>query len=233
MNAIWRLAFAMTATSLLMGQSNASSPSFGGLSGIVLDENGGLVDSANVCTSLASGNETAINCRVFTGRDGEFQIENLRFGTYSVFAINEAEGYSIENQTPGQEVKISAESPKRDMTIRLRPKGGVLIGSVRDKITGDRVHKINLQYIATDGQAGGGPSPAGIGDGEFQVTLPTECDLVIIVSAPGYEGWVYTDPSDPAKPVVHLAPGERKVLRIELEPKKTDSSRTQIVGSGY
>jgi hypothetical protein len=55
-------------------------------------------------------------------------------------------------------------------------------------------------------------------DGEFHVTLPTQCDLVVVVFAEGYKGWVYTDPANPSRPVLRFAAGERKAVAVELEP---------------
>jgi hypothetical protein len=143
-------------------------------------------------------------------------MEKVEFGTYSGFAVKDGEGFSIENQSPGQKVSITAGSPRADVTIRLRARGGVLIGSVRDKSTGKAVKLVNVQYLALDGTAAGN----GRGDGEFQVTIPSEIDLLVVVSAPGYKGWVYTNPSDPSHPVLRLQGGEKKTLEaIDLEPK--------------
>jgi hypothetical protein len=77
-----------------------------------------------------------------------------------------------------------------------------------------------VQYLDVDGKASGF-SPF-TSDGEFHVTLPPECDLVVIVSAKGYKGWVYTDPINPTSPVLRLSAGERKRLDIQLEPSGSE-----------
>jgi hypothetical protein len=141
----------------------------------------------------------------------------VKFGTYEVFATQEEEGYSIENQAPGQRVTITPDNLWANVTIRLRAKGGILIGSVRDKSSGQPVNGISAQYMVIDGKDGGGGGFRR-SDGEFRMTAPTECNLVVIVSAPGYKEWVYTDPSTPSLPVSRMSPGERKQLDIELEP---------------
>ena len=104
--------------------------------------------------------------------------------------------------------------------MRLRPAGAVLSGTVRDKTNGKPVKRITVGYIDVDGKAGGSSPLAS--DGEFYVTLPTRCDLVIIVRAKGSKGWVYTDPLSPSRPVVRLGAGERKELDIQLEPSGQD-----------
>ena len=72
-----------------------------GVTGIVLTEDGQLANGAKACTSVRSGNNTSIRCLVSADKEGRFTIEHLKPGTYQVFAINDAEGYSIENQAPG------------------------------------------------------------------------------------------------------------------------------------
>jgi hypothetical protein len=203
---------------LTCAQTAIKSPRNGVIVGTVLNEEGQLVDHAMVCTSVTAGNKTSINCLVPTDKEGRFTIEHLEIGTYRVFAINEAEGYSIENQGPGQVVRITADEPWADVTVRLRPKGGVLIGSIRDKMNSKPIKTASVRYLAIDNGGGG----FGRTDGEFQMTVPADCDLLIVASAPGYKGWVYTDTSSPSRPVLRLASGERKVLEIELEPLPKD-----------
>lgn len=199
--------------------SLATAQNVGRIAGTVMDEHGQIVEAATVCLSQTTGMSTTINC--LTPADhGQFQIPKIGFGTYGVFAINEAEGYSTGNQGPGQKVTVSAANPSPEVTLRLRPGGSVLSGTVRDKSNGKPVKGVFVQYLDVDGSASG--SSPFTNSGEFHVTLPPECDLVIVVSAKGYKGWVYTDPSSPSRPVLRLAAGDRKQLDIELEPKGTE-----------
>ena len=194
----------------------ATAQNAGRIRGSVLNEDGQRVYDATICTSVASGTSTSSICRTFMDKDGRFQIENVKFGKYGLFAINEAEGYSIQNQSPGQEVALTAANSSPDVTIRLRPRGGVLTGTVKDRVSGVPVKGVMVSYLDVDGKASGAaPLPS---DGEFHVTLPTQCDLVVVVFAEGYKGWVYTDPANPSRPVLRLAAGERKAVAVELEP---------------
>ena len=207
------LAFVVCVTSLAPAQN------IGRITGTVMDEHGQVVEDATVCLSVQSeGGSTSSVCRIFTDR-GQFQIPKVGFGTYGVFAIKEADGYSINNQSPGQKVTVSAANPFPEVTVRLRAGGAVLSGTVREKTDGKPVKGIIVQYIDVDGKASGS-SP--YSDGEFHVALPTECDLVIIVSAKGYKGWVYTDALSPSRPVLRLGAGERKQLDIQLERSGQD-----------
>jgi hypothetical protein len=73
----------------------------GRISGTVIGEDGAVVDHVNVCTSVTTGNNTTINCRIPVDNAGHFQIENVKFGSYGIFAVNDEQGYSIQNQSPG------------------------------------------------------------------------------------------------------------------------------------
>jgi len=212
MRGTWLLALVSCVTSLGLAQNR------GYISGMVLNEDGVVVEDATVCLTITSGESTSINCRTPISH-GQFQIEKVPFGTYGLFAVNDAEGYAIENQSPGKKITLTAANPSLNVTIRLHPKGAVLSGTVRDKTTGEPVKGVRVQYLDVDGKtAGGAPQPAK--NGEFHVTLPPSCDLVIIVSAPGYRGWVYTDSSNPLRPVLRLNSGDRKFVNVELEPTK-------------
>jgi hypothetical protein len=200
-----------------LATSIATAQNAGRITGTVLDEHGQVVEDATVCLSVAEQGSTSSMCRVFTDH-GQFQVPEIAFGTYGVFAIDEAEGYSIENQSPGQKVTVSAANPSPEITVRLQPSGAVLSGNVRDT-NGKPVKGIFVEYVDVDGKAGGG-SPR-VSNGEFRMTLPPECDLVIIVHADGYKGWVYTDPLNPTRPVLRLSAGERKQIDVVLEPTHT------------
>jgi hypothetical protein len=208
---IWLLTVSIAVTASLM-----TAQSTGRISGTVISEDGAVVDNADACTSVISGNGTTISCLIPVDDEGHFQIENVEFGSYGIFAINEEEGYSIDNQSPGLKVTVTPENPSQNVIIRLRPRGGVLTGSVMDKVSGKAVEDAWIDYIAID-NGGGGGNRRTVG-GRFSMAVPTESNLLIYVSAEGYKGWVYTDGSNTAQPIVRLASGERRVLDIELEP---------------
>ena len=127
--------------------SLATAQNVGRITGTVLDEQGQVIDEATVCLAETfGGSSTTINCRIFT-EHGQFQIPEIRFGTYGLFAINEAQGYSIDNQSPGQKVTVSAANPSPEVTVRLRAGGAVLSGTVRDKTSGKPVKGITVQYL--------------------------------------------------------------------------------------
>jgi len=200
---------------ILLVSCLAAAQRLGRITGTVLDENGQAFDDADVCLMMQSGNNTAITCNLArTDKNGQFEIKNLENGKYGVFAVKDEDGYSIDNQSPGKEVVLSTENPAADVTVRLQPRGGVLLGSVTDKITGQPLKSAWIDYQDIDGKASGSSV---ISNGRIRLTVPTERDLIIFVFASGYKGWVFTDPANPARPVLRLHSGDRKTIDVQLE----------------
>jgi len=204
----------------LMSKAQTPSIANGSVSGIVLNEDGQPVGQARVCLSKTQGNQTSNICRFLADETGQFHIDNVAFGEYEIFAIKEEDGYALEKQQPGQKLQITADDPLANVTIRMAPKGAVLVGSVRDKLTGQEIkERATVQFFALDAGTSGG-SGGRAKDGRFQIAVPTGVDLVVVVKARGYNGWVYTDPNNPSRPVMRLRQGEKKLLDIEMEPRQ-------------
>jgi len=191
----------------------------GHITGTVLDQDGELVSDAKLCLAVRSGASQTINCDVArSDKNGQFQIDNLKNGTYYVFAVNDAKGYSIQNQSPGEQVVLTPADASPQITISLHSPGGILRVAVTDKFTGQPVKNGWVSYLSLEGEASGSSVFSSGSDGQIIVTIPTELDLVVIVSAKGYKGWVYTDPSNPARPVLRLHSAESRTLDVQLEP---------------
>jgi len=188
-------------------QVDAPSAIDGGITGFVLTEDGQPAKRATPCASVRPGNTTCGS----VDDEGRFTIEHLKWGTYQVFALN-ADGYS---ESWPEVVTVSADQPWPNVTILLRSHGGLLVGSLTDKLTGKPIQG-QLEYIAIDG--GGSGSGSTLVNGEFHVPVPPNCDVLVLAMAKGYKGWVYTDASRASRPVLRLAAGERKLFDIQLEP---------------
>ena len=118
----------------------------GRITGTVLDENGQVFGEVNVCLRMRSGNNTAITCNLArTDKNGQFEIKNLG-GHLRSFRCKEEQGYSIDNQNPGERVDLTAQNPAAEVTVYLRPRGGVLLGSVIDKFTGQPLKHAWINY---------------------------------------------------------------------------------------
>jgi hypothetical protein len=92
---IWLLTVSIAVTASLM-----TAQSTGRISGTVISEDGAVVDNADACTSVISGNSTTISCLIPVDDEGHFQIENVEFGSYGIFAINEEEAIRLTTKVP-------------------------------------------------------------------------------------------------------------------------------------
>lgn len=192
----------------------------GSITGVVVTEYGKLAPDFKVCIQLHSSagwlDKTETRCPATTNGEGQFTIDNLRLGTYEIVAINEMEGYSLENQTPGKNVTIKAKNPHQKVVLQLRPKGSVLDALITDKVTGKVIHDAQLGYEGLDCEAGGGTYRDQAG--HYYLPVVTDCDVVVTVRARGYKGWIYTDITDPSRPALKLSGLQRKELNVQLEP---------------
>ena len=89
------------------------------------------------------------------------------------------------------------------------------MGSITDKLTGRKIKNALVQITAIDGI---GENSGTTVQSDFRLPVSPNCDLLVVVMAKGYRGWIYTDPSNPSRPVLHLASGEQKTVEIQLEP---------------
>ena len=121
----WLVALLVCLPLLASWSQNTSSVTEGGITGVVLTEDGQPAKGARVCVAVNRGNNTHTACSGSTDDEGRFTVKHLTAGNYEVFAINEAEGYSIENQSPGQDVTVSADQLWPIVTIHQHSKGGI------------------------------------------------------------------------------------------------------------
>jgi uncharacterized surface anchored protein len=199
----------------------------GTIAGTVLTEDGQAASNMKVCTSIhdtSGGLEHTVTCCTGkTDAQGRFTIGKLKTGKYRVIATNEEEGYSIENQSPGQEVTLTERNLQQMVTIRLHDKGAVFIAAITDNSTGQIIHDANVGYEGIDCEAAG--NMLRDFDGKYYLSIPTDCDVVVFVRASGYKGWVYADAANPPRSVLRLQSGQRKSLNIQLESLSKESSK--------
>jgi hypothetical protein len=192
----------------------------GEISGIVLTEEGLPAVGFQVCTQVDAKQshleQTVTCCVARTDSEGRFTIKDPKPGTYELLGTNDAEGYSIDNQSPGQVVVIDEKHSRPSVTIKLRNRGPVVVANIIDKSTGKPLDDASLHYSGVDCDAAGSVL-RGI-QGQYSLPIPTDCDVMLIVRAKGYRGWVYTDVQSASRPVLRLAAGQRKLLDIQLEP---------------
>jgi hypothetical protein len=190
----------------------------GVIQGVMLGEEGRPVRGAKVHAELKGGPVLEAIRLVETDEKGIFQIDRLKFGTYYVSAANEEQGYgdsgsSFFNDQPILTTRISARHRIADVVVNLGPKTGILTGTTSDAVTGKPIATGFDLVQVKDRTRWMGTSAAP----NFRVLIPSSKEIKVKVTAPGYEAWVYPDPSIPSQ-VLRLDPGSEIHLDIQLNP---------------
>jgi len=206
--------------------ANSSQPE-GTISGTVLNEHGQPFAGVQVCTYMmgapSGSREARGDCPAVTTDDaGQFRIDHVAMGTFGVEAIKLDQGYiAFAGTSVKQFVTLTSSQSSATVVLKLGPKAGVLLPSVKDKFTGEPVKDFQVSWIILDSDEASSMSGGEIiGQGTRRTIVPPEKYLVLTISARGYKKWIYHDPSDPSRPAfIRFQPGEEKELLVELEPQ--------------
>ena len=159
---------------------------------------------------------------------GRYKFETVCPGTYTVYPTNEAAGYpyinphvsahlSGNNQVPG--VFLSTEHSDAEFDVDLPPKPAFLIvhainGETKAAIADESVRltlpkEPKSHWVGSIGAKGG--------DSMFTIPIPSNTDILVRVLCDGYHEW--QDGRSKGK-IIHLAPGTRMTLEVQLRPRK-------------
>jgi hypothetical protein len=191
----------------------------GAITGTVVDENKVPLVKAKVNADPVDSRPTGSLVRyVETNSDGRFLIDRLPLGKYRVFAKKEDAGYpdmswSLYSNDLFPIVAITPTSRIQELRIQLGPKGALLMGSVTNAITGAPLNAgFKLLRVGDPNKWISTSLPS-----DYRVLVPPSTDVLLEVSAPGFQTWYYGGPSDPSKrPALHLESGSQMRLDIPM-----------------
>jgi hypothetical protein len=99
------------------------------------------------------------------------------------------------------------------VVVNLGPKAGILTGTISDAATGKPIPAGFWLVQVKNRNKWRGTSTAP----NFRVLISSSKEMEVKVSAPGYETWVYPDPTIPSQ-VLRMDPGSEVHLDIKLKP---------------
>jgi hypothetical protein len=208
-------------------QSADSSQPEGTISGSVLDEHGQPFKGVTVCTYMigarSGSKEARGDCPVTTDEAGQFRLDHMAMGTFGVEAIKPEDGYiAFAGTSVKKMVTLTPSQSAATVALKPGPKPGVVLPSVKDKLTGQSIISFQLSWELVDANNPNRHSSGGqdITQGIKRAIVPPEKYLLLTISVPGYKKWIYHDPSDPSRPaLIRFRPDEEKELLVELEPQ--------------
>jgi hypothetical protein len=197
------------------------------IDGIVTYEDKRPVKGATVYAVPLGRPMGAIIPHADTDETGYYAIHIPRswFGKFAVAAKKEDENFpdmSKQFYSDGkfQTATLTVNHPAETVIIRLVSKAGVLIGTVRDAITGATLYPC-LELRRANGNFLSG---SGIIKANFHVLIPSVTEVTVKMWLDGYRPWYYpgTDEKSRSAPL-RLSPDEQKTLEILLQPSASDS----------
>jgi hypothetical protein len=152
-----------------------------------------------------------------TDDTGAFRFEHLSLGRYTVFAVDEEEGYSLFSTGVGgvhpPEVELTTDHSEAEFDLRLPPKAGFLLFHLTNQSSGASISGVEVTVMLA------GNSPKFIFGGGFPssqaILVPSDQDLLLHVKSWGFREW---DKSVGKGKPLRIAPGNRLALDVKLEP---------------
>ena len=128
-----------------------------------------------------------------------------------------------------KEVALTESNPTADVSLRLRPKAGIVTGTVTDAASG------NLLYPCAELKWKSKPevfvSGSGLVSHEYRVLIPSTRDVMLMVWVDGYQTWFYPGVVDEVSAkAIRLKQGEELRLDIQMQP---DSSSLVNCPAGH
>lgn len=202
------------------------SPPAGSVNGTVTNEEGKIVVGATVVAEPADRPIQGVAPTGMTQATGHFAIHNLRWGVYAMSASKVDEGYPemigafFAGNRVIQKVNLEPENPTATVTIRLGPKAGKLIGTVKDDRTSAPLNTCaDFRWAANPGNYIYG---TGLINAHYSMLIPSNMGILWKVWADGHKPWYYPGTTDQSKAaVVRLRPGEVRSIAIRLQPDAT------------
>ena len=143
-------------------------------------------------------------------------------GETGVEAIKLEDGYVAFAGTSVREVvTLTSNQSSATVVLKLGPKAGVLLPTVKDKYTGEPLTTFHVEWLIINEEQNGTHSGGdNVTPWSRRAIVPPGKWFVLTISAKGYKSWLYHDPSDPSRPAfIRLQSGEEKELLVELEPQ--------------
>jgi hypothetical protein len=209
----------------------AGAQTAGTITGTVLDETGAPLAQAEVLASKMEAQRAGNSLLQYheTDPQGRFTIENLPWGTYSVSARKEDDGYPgpLFGLYPAHSefmplVTLQPSSPTASLTLRLPPKAGAIQSiSVVDAVTGMEMNSaaVILRRAAQPDIS------VETSTTMTPILVPSNADVSIEITAAGYKPWPAKDePKSISQIRLNREQGARLDVKLAPQGSKVNSA---------
>jgi hypothetical protein len=202
-------------------QNNQSEDRYGTVEGIVVTSEGTPVADATVYVFRVGRSILAS-----TDTDGKFTLTNLPAGNHKILAYKESDGFpnvfwsfysEIYPNTGFPVINVQENQTIRDVTVRLGPKASRLSINVIDAKT-----KLPIRDASVSLSHKGKPktllrSGTNKPEGGFELLVPPSIPINVVVEAPGYKTWSYSNKGNVDRDAIRIPVGNSKKITVELE----------------
>lgn len=212
----WLMSSCLLLGSLHMQEQSAAIDT-GSICGTVQDERGAPASFTEV-VAIDLGPHTGPYTASETNESGQYCVTGLHLGDYAMSAFDEERGYPLmflafyAQHLPGKRVTLSPAALQEHVNWRIPFKAGFLRVIVTDARTGQPVEHINTKLSVRSNESfrySHGTRPGS------PILLPPNEDILITVSAPGYESW--PGAKGPGR-LINIKPGATQTLEVRLKP---------------
>jgi 5-hydroxyisourate hydrolase-like protein (transthyretin family) len=188
------------------------------ISGLVSSRTGEPLKGVKIDASPVDGKPLGKALRfVETDSSGRYEINNLEFGVYKVFAQNESMGYpnahlDFYGGNTAPKVTLDEKHPSAEVNITMLAVAGRIHGTVLDRATSKPVENASIKLVKADALGWISTSfPV-----KNSLLVPADMPFNAQVTADGYKEWKSQAP-------LLVRSGQELGLDVVLEPLKDDS----------
>jgi len=153
-----------------------------------------------------------------TNNEGEYRFQKLSWGTYRVYADDEAAGYSRVSTgptaiNPVSEVEITPEHPEAEFNFSLPPKAGFVQIHLTNRKTGAPIAEMTVWVAPIETPDSGLFTLSARSD--YPILVSPDRNLLLHVTAEGFREW---DESVARGKPINVHSESRLTLDVQLEP---------------
>jgi hypothetical protein len=190
------------------------------ISGQILSQDGKPVAKVRVMAHLSDGRISMLVDRwADSDENGGFTIDGLPFGLYTLLAQKLGD-YPLLPECMYESMKtpkltLTPTEPFAQATVRLPPRASILTGHISSATTGQPIELATMRVMA---RSNGKCWLETTVRTSYKLSIPSNIDFDLGVSAAGYRAWSYSDSFGGA--MLHAESQEGIVVDVRLKPSK-------------